>query len=58
MTADVQWWLDEPDSNFGWIVIGEVPDAPLVSPTTRRFGSRENLDLSSRPTLQIYYTSP
>jgi hypothetical protein len=58
MTADVQSWLDEPDSNFGWIIIGEVPVAPLIAPTTKRFASRENLEAATRPTLQVYYTRP
>jgi hypothetical protein len=58
MTADVQLWLDEPDSNFGWILIGEMPLAPDVAPSAKRFASRENQDASTRPTLQVYFTRP
>jgi hypothetical protein len=58
MTADVQLWLDDPDTNFGWVIVGEVPVAPLVAPTTKRFASRENLEAATRPTLQVYYTKP
>jgi len=58
MTADVQLWLDNPDTNFGWIIVGEVPVVPLIVPTTKRFASRENLDAAARPTLQVYYTKP
>jgi len=52
MTATVQSWLDNPSNNFGWILIGEE----TVSGTTKRFGSRENQNISARPALQIYYT--
>lgn len=58
MTADVQLWLDQPDSNFGWIVLGDRPVDPTVEPTTRRFASREHLDTRVRPLLQVYFTSP
>ena len=49
MIADVQSWLDDPDSNFGWLLLGnEVSTA-----SAKRFNTRENPDVSSRPTLTI-----
>jgi spore coat protein A len=54
MASDVQFWLDNPGSNFGWILIGEE-DSDL---TARRFDSRTNGTVSQRPTLEIDYTSP
>jgi hypothetical protein len=58
MTSDVQSWLDDPDENFGWIIVGEIPATPEFFPTTKRFASRENAVAATRPTLQVYYTRP
>jgi hypothetical protein len=58
MTADVQGWVVDPESNFGWIVVGEKPLDPAVSPSTKRFASRENLETQMRPTLRVYFTRP
>jgi Fibronectin type III domain len=52
MAADVQAWLDSPATNFGWILIGDE----AISGTARQFDSRENLTVSKRPKLTIYYT--
>lgn len=54
MVADVQSWLDNPESNFGWIVIGDES----VIRTTRRFGTRESLSEGLRPQLTINFTAP
>jgi hypothetical protein len=51
MVMDVQEWLDEPDSNYGWILV--MPDAPAGS--AKRFNSRENTAASSRPQLTVSY---
>lgn len=48
---DVQGWLDEPSTNFGWIVRGDES----TSTTTKRFNSREHPDAATRPTLEIVY---
>ena len=48
MKADVQGWIDQPATNFGWILIGD--EANLS--TARRFDSRENL-LETGPALTI-----
>ncbi|HMS16460.1 MAG TPA: DNRLRE domain-containing protein [Planctomycetota bacterium] len=53
MTADVQEWLDNPSTNFGWMVIGDESAAP----TAKRFVSREGGVVSERPTLAITYTA-
>jgi hypothetical protein len=54
MIADVQRWLDEPSSNFGWLILGD--DA--TRQTTKRVASRENEDEGLRPRLLIEYFPP
>ncbi len=49
MVGDVQDWLERPEENFGWILLGEE----LVSRSARRFESRES---STPPTLTITYS--
>ncbi|MDP3937876.1 MAG: DNRLRE domain-containing protein [Deltaproteobacteria bacterium] len=51
MAADVQGWLVNPASNFGWIVIGGE-GSPV---SAKRFDSRENPDASTRPLLTVTY---
>ena len=53
LVEDVQGWLDNPQSNFGWILIG-----PNTDRTARRFDSRENPDTAVRPLLTVSYTPP
>ncbi len=54
ISADVQDMLDNPGSNFGWIIIGnEGPDR-----TTKRFDSRENPVTSQRPVLIVTFDPP
>jgi len=48
MVADVQLWLDNPASNFGWLVLG---DESAVA-TAKRFDTRES---ASPPVLTIQY---
>lgn len=50
--ADVQSWLDHPESNFGWMLKTEDE---LSRFTARRFGSRELEDPSASPQLVIDY---
>lgn len=47
--ADVQGWLDAPETNFGWILIG---DESSIS-TAKRLTSRENASFLDRPILTI-----
>ena len=54
LTADVQMWVDDPSSNFGWIVIGKES----INKTTKRFDSRENATEANRPRLQVTFTVP
>ena len=53
MVADVQNWLDNSSTDFGWIILGDEG----THTTGRRFGSRSNIqDPSFRPRLIIFYT--
>lgn len=49
MTADVQSWLDNPATNFGWLVLGDESAAA----TAKRFDTRES---ATPPVLTIEYT--
>jgi hypothetical protein len=51
MVADVQQWLDQPASNFGWIIIGNESQ----SGTSKRFNSRE-FGGSDAPGLEVVFT--
>lgn len=53
MVADVQGWLDNPATNFGWILIGN--ESALA--TAKRFDSRTNLISSARPRLTVEFTT-
>jgi spore coat protein A len=53
MVADVQLWLDNPSSNFGWIVLGNES----LNQTARRFDTKENGTVGDRPALTITYTT-
>jgi hypothetical protein len=53
MVADVQLWLDRPETNFGWILICQQEGTPL---TARRFGSCENTN--TPPRLEVDYLAP
>ena len=53
LVADVQAWVANPASNFGWILISQSEGTPL---TARRFASRETP--SNGPTLVIQFTAP
>ena len=54
LVADVQQWLDQPDSNFGWILIGNE----TAGGTAKRFDSRENPVVNLRPKLTVMFTPP
>jgi Secretion system C-terminal sorting domain len=51
--ADVQNWLNNPATNFGWILLCNETSAG----TARRFASRENATVANRPTLSVTYTT-
>jgi len=48
MRADVQSWLDDPASNFGWLVLGDESEIE----TAKRFDTRES---ANPPVLTIIY---
>ncbi len=56
MVADAQDWLDNPSTNFGWVVVGN--EAALG--TAKRFGSRETpvRGLVAGPRLVIDFAGP
>ena len=51
MIASVQQWLDQPATNFGWIVIGDESR----STTAKRYDSREIDPETTRPELTIEF---
>ena len=53
--TDVQFWLDHPESNFGWMLKCEAEEQNF---TARRFASRELQDPSSSPRLDIDFRPP
>lgn len=53
LAADVQSWLDDPSSNFGWILVGDE----ATTQTARRFDSGDHPTESNRPQLTIYYST-
>ncbi len=54
MVADVQGWLDDPGTNFGWVLTGNE----LEPQTARKFVSREGLIEADRPVLSVGYDPP
>lgn len=52
MVSDVQGWLDDPDNNFGWIVIGDES----TNQTARQYATHEIGSAASRPNLKIFFT--
>ena len=51
LVSDVQFWLDNPSIDFGWILISQVEDVPG---TSRRFGAANAGD--DAPVLTIDFT--
>jgi hypothetical protein len=51
LADDVQGWVDDPASNFGWILIGDETQ----SKTARRFGSVDNDLITFSPVLDAVY---
>jgi spore coat protein A len=54
MVADVQGWLDNPSTNFGWIMIGNEKN----SSSSKRFDSKDHSNPNVRPDLTIDFTPP
>jgi hypothetical protein len=53
MVNDVQSWLNNPSSNFGWLLLG----VESSTGTAKRFDSRQNSNTASRPLLTVNYTT-
>lgn len=53
MLADLRFWRDHPESNFGWVVVGGE-DAGF---SAHKFSSRENNTQTNRPTLIIVFSA-
>ena len=51
MVTDVQGWLDDPSTNFGWILIGNETGHG----TAKRFDSREHENEENRPVLTVVF---
>ncbi|MGB0715112.1 MAG: DNRLRE domain-containing protein [Phycisphaerae bacterium] len=54
LVADVQGWVDFPDTNFGWILRGDEEN----SPSTFRFDSAQNLESPQTPIVTITFQPP
>jgi hypothetical protein len=52
LIADVQLWVDSPENNFGWIVVGDEVEVQ----NTRRLNTHEHT--SGQPQLNIDFTPP
>lgn len=52
LAQDVQGWLDAPETNFGWILVGDES----VSRSAKRFASSEASLADLRPTLRLEIT--
>lgn len=53
LAADVQGWVNHPESNYGWLLLCGDEDTIF---TSRRFGSRE--DPNAPPSLELEYVVP
>ena len=51
MVDDVQRWLDDPETNFGWLLKGNED----IDQTTKRFRSRESPRDAERPALLVEF---
>jgi hypothetical protein len=56
MMSDVQGWLDQPSTNFGWVLV--APNSEHVMGYAKRFDTKENLDPTLQPVLSVTYTPP
>ena len=53
VNADVQSWVSDPSTNFGWIVIGNES----TTASAKRFASRQSATAAQRPSLSVTYTT-
>jgi len=53
MAADIQAWLDNPDANFGWILLGDESVVGDDVSSKRGFASFDHTTAAFRPTLSV-----
>ncbi|MCA9217388.1 MAG: hypothetical protein KDB27_30175, partial [Planctomycetales bacterium] len=54
MVTDIEFWRDNPNQNFGWLIQGNETERK----TAKRLDSRENSVAANRPVLTIEYEDP
>lgn len=54
LVDDVRRWLDRPEKNYGWILVGDES----VPQTAKQFVSRESVNDAMRPMLEVTYSLP
>jgi uncharacterized repeat protein (TIGR01451 family) len=54
MTADVQQWVNNSATDFGWILTGDETTAP----SAKQFDTKENANAANRPVLTVDFTPP
>lgn len=52
MIDDIQSWVDNPNSNYGWLLEGDEHSTP----SAKRFDTKENDSVNFRPVLTVTYT--
>ena len=52
LVADAQSFLDDPQTNFGWALVGNE----AAGNTAKRFATREAVDAAARPALTVTFT--
>jgi hypothetical protein len=55
LVADVQSWLDDGSTNFGWLLRNVDESVPF---SAKRFDTRENIEADFRPSLTVEYATP
>lgn len=53
MVTDVQAWVSDATTNFGWLVMADESSGT----SAKRFNSRSNADVSTRPSLTVTFES-
>lgn len=54
LVGDVESWLAMPESNNGWVMLGDESAAQ----TSKRFATHENPTMANRPTLVVEFIPP
>jgi len=51
LLADLRYWQENPEQNFGWIIVG----GEIAGYSAHRINSRENANVEQRPLLTLVY---